>query len=242
MSYNFKILTSNQQEIGLLPSTALLQSHPDDMPSFGDIINSWVLFTKRTTTTDSPLGKLISIMPNIFERVIPLATSFSLAGDNSDMPNPDELEVVVMNGKDYYVLESDSLDYGLVECTLQEVSEFHDTWNAVDADDAIDVNSQLLAEFVLGTAFNNLANQQPLTVGRAAPAIVQPPKVTAVAAPATKQVSTPNTAQGTVKVSTNGSVTVDGNIQVAAGFLGLLPSTAAPEQVALNKLATFLNK
>ncbi len=239
MSYDFRILSADQIQIGLLPSTELLKSSQNDATGFGDVINSWVLFTKRTTNSDTPLGKLISIMPGIFERVIPQAASFTMDVSETDVPNPDELEVVVLNGKDYYVLESESLDYGLIDCTLQEVSEFHASWDNVEAEEAAEINSRLLAEYILGTAVNNLAGSRQLTVGVASPAVVEPPKVDAVA------YSKPSTTvkverAGTVTVNTKGSVTVDGNVKVAAGFMGILPSD--PATAARDKLASFLNK
>lgn len=242
MSYNFQIL-SGTKAIGVLPSSELLKSSVDSPLDFGDIINSWVIYTKRTTTTCSPLGSLINIMPNIFNLIIPQADGFApLDASQEGKPNVDELEVVVFKGKDYYAIEAETLDFGLVEMTLHEVNEFHELWDDQDAEELVAENSRLLAEFVLNAATNSLTvtlpSVTPAPVGIKLP--VQPytpPAPVGRAAPATRvKVDT----VGTAHISTSGNVTVGGGVQFAQGFLGF--NAADPASVAQGKLGALLGK
>lgn len=232
MSYTLQILAGNQQ-IGLLPASELLSSDDANPMQFGDVINSWVIYTKRTTVVGSPLGNLIAIMPNILDKAIPLATSFSLAESDLDIPNPDELEVVVFKNKDYYVIEDETLDFGLVDVTLHEVSEFHRLWDDANSEDQYELNSTLLAQFILGAAATGLAGSAP------APQVV--PQVTPRKQP-TSLVAAALDAPAKVSVSISApSVSFGDNVQFAAGFLGA-PVAASPASIAQSKLAALLNK
>lgn len=226
MNLNLKIFAGNTQ-IGYMPSSAMLQT--DDVTSLSDVINSWVLFTQRSIDNDTLLGLMVRAFANqnLLGSLARHANSVQV-----DVPTQDDLEVLTdAKGVQYVVLERESLDFGLVEATLQLRTEYLTQIAHTDELDAVVINLNLVYEFLMSRLIAGLNN--PIDE-KVADKIVE--------------VNTPNPAPVTSEARpkvTPPKYAAYGDVQIASGFFGVNDghvATQSPAEAARSQLARFLAK
>ncbi len=235
MNLNLKIFAGDVQ-IGYMPNTAMLAT--GESVELGDVLNSWALYTRRNIDPNTTLGILINALSqsgDVLGELVSNADGFVI-----DVAQQENLPVMV-SGDDvrYVVLESETLDFGLVEATLQLESDYKKQMEQTDNLDAVEYNLGLVHDYLVSRLSGALAKRK-VPAGAANPTITINGNTTVTAKPATTPA--PRTTNVAAPVAVDGFA----GVQIASGFFGVndghvkqqVPATPAAE--AKDHLARFL--
>lgn len=220
-------------QIGVLPHSFLLAD--DGLPSFGNIVNSWALFTTRhlSTVPDSVVSKLAAALHrDTFQSVFGNADNFRINSGSQQLP-----EAIIVGQKQYYVLDHDAMDFGILELSLQEVSEYHAMSEQSEILDLVDANSDLLGAFLTSRITTGFTPAKRV-VGPAVAAPATPPAPSTVGA-ARAVTITPKPAPTQIP-DTHVQFDNLGGVTFASGFFGT--KLASPVKEARSALEALLNR